>query len=91
MILRDSRGRRYLEKFRLDGKYYDKIIDLYCEPADKIIYRQYSYFNKCFNCRYFHSLTSSTDFCTLSGFTAKYYDFPCKSFRPVKYSWFFKE
>lgn len=67
------------------------VMDLICDADDKPFYRQYSFFNKCFNCSYFKSLSSYTDFCSLSGFIAKYDDVPCSDFSPIKYSWFYRD
>lgn len=82
---------RHKVKFRYDGQYYDYLLPLICDADDKKIYRQYSYFHNCFNCSYFHSLSSSLDYCKLSGFTCKYDDLPCIYFKPIKYSWFYRD
>lgn len=84
-------GVRRMHKFLYDGQFYDWYMDLICDADDKPFYRQYSYFNKCFNCAYFKSLSIDTDFCILSGFIANFDDLPCSDFRPIKYSWFFRD
>ena len=86
------------DKFSNQGKFkvYNDlprkyVMDLICDAVDKPFYRRFSYFHNCFNCSYFSSLSSSVDYCSLSGFTCRYDDLPCDNFNPIKLSWFYDD
>lgn len=86
------------DKFFNQGKFkvYDDlsrnyVMDLSCDAVDKPFYRRYSFFNNCFNCDYFSSLTADCDYCKLTGISCRFNDLPCKYFKPIKISWFYRD